>query len=754
MKLIYLWVEAYGCFQNQGFKLASDYQVDFDVEQNVLSIQKKEGDIGPLLYGKNLDITAIVGDNGAGKSTLLDLIRLFLFNKNELSGDNIGFLVFANGLEVVCYNYTKRKIRKLWHFSGVDSMPFDVVAGNRYPHYSELIPDLIYYSEFLDFKYYDKEFDDGEDKPYVDEEMPYYDEDMYDFDEESSDMYYRGYMDKRPTYVPGERGWSQYDISQSGLLRKISKESDVVRTFFHEDMKRQINFFNTLRHTEDFEKYIPFQMPQVLNIKIGILDMKRFNEVLDDSLRSYEYLGMGHHGENNTNSFTIGLLKKLETIHEKLFNQLNNVIIKHDHLIKWNLCVTFLYNLLLERKEDGFSERDDYDDLDELLRALWDNQLPEINTILKKLDDMFKPQEDVLETYQTFIAKLENFKRNATEGIIIKTMWPRSIQSLYQGLPKEAKEIENIGELLFAKKPRDLDTYEEPLKEFLGWNGVKEMEHFLSLFESYIQLAHHMDFLNFDWGLSSGEYHLFSLYARLWEAMEKTQSRTRSGVIVAIDELDSTYHPKWQQLIVEALQIFFTALYPEKTIQMIITTHSPVLLSDIPEEKVIFVRKGGMFQSGIEKQHRQTFAANIATLYYDSFFMEHGSIGSLSKKHINALYSALCETEKNQVNADLKERFFIRKYMGNLQSITGLDGQLLDQQVSLNQIRRLIDSVGEDLWRYKLHSKFNTCFGEADAFQNDRELSAYVKKLREEKGEAAVTAMIKEIKGRHRDDKN
>ena len=103
----------------------------------------------------------------------------------------------------------------------------------------------------------------------------------------------------------------------------------------------------------------------------------------------------------------------------------------------------------------------------------------------------------------------------------------------------------------------------------------------------------------------------------------------KENIILIFDELDSSFHPQWQQKIIRSLTEFLRKGYPNKEFQLILTTHSPVLLSDIPERNVLFLRK-----DSVETNHEQTFAANIASLYYDSFFMDKGSIGETARGSI------------------------------------------------------------------------------------------------------------------------
>lgn len=722
MRLVYLWIERYDCFNGQGFRFTSKYHVDFNKKDNTIVIQKNEDDISDLLYGDNIDFTAIVGNNGAGKSTLLDFIRKFLFQSSEFNEENLGFLIFENkkdGGHFIIYNYTQNSLN-----AGKNSLSFEVREGAPFEEYIDPFPDLIYYSEILEYKYYDNDFDDGNDQI------------------TSGD----------PLFYP-ERQWSQYNISSSYLI-KNNGFGNSVRAYFHADIKRQIVFFEKLQNRRGFEKYIPFPIPKGLGISIDVLDTEIFHDVLDDSLENYEYRGMGHHGENNTDSFIIGLLKRMEDLHRKLFHQINNGTLYIDELLCWNIFMVFLYNLLYDRKLFGDSEKDDYEEADDLLGKLLNNRFPDITNLFETIPSILDRSEEEIKIYGLFYSSIKDLRESKGKDIQIDIKCPENISSLNRpGIMKYFKPNEITKDYLSENG----GNYVDALNKKLGWSGIKDKDIFSRFFDSYAKISSQIDFLKFEWGLSSGEYNMFNLYGRLSETMEKISSLKRKDILAVFDELDSTYHPEWQQRIISALQSFFADLYPHINIHIILTTHSPVLLSDVPKDNVIFIRERQARENEdeenqdkenqVEENHRQTFAANIATLYYDSFFMKKGSIGELAKDQINALYSALCETENIDLKGAAKEKYFMEQYFSGLhREARGKEND--NARTIINQLYGLIRSVGEDIWRYKLEAKMNRCFGENEEARHDQELSAYIRRLRDRQGETAVQKLIEEIKGK------
>lgn len=175
---------------------------------------------------------------------------------------------------------------------------------------------------------------------------------------------------------------------------------------------------------------------------------------------------------------------------------------------------------------------------------------------------------------------------------------------------------------------------------------------------------------------SSGEFAFLSMLARLYafnthQVMTLTQGVT-DNVLVIIDEGELYLHPSWQKKFVNLIVGTLPQIYPNVRIQVLLTSHSPFILSDLPKNKVTFLRKD-KGRSLIDKSmhHAQTFAGNIHTLLADSFFMEDGFIGEFAEQKLNQV---------------IKE----------LQSADILSATRWEQ------IRRIITSVGEPVIRAKM----------------------------------------------------
>lgn len=118
------------------------------------------------------------------------------------------------------------------------------------------------------------------------------------------------------------------------------------------------------------------------------------------------------------------------------------------------------------------------------------------------------------------------------------------------------------------------------------------------------------------------------------EPLKKTPLIQYEYVNVIFDEIELYFHPEMQRTFIHYLldglsQMQFRKL---RNIQIMLVTHSPFILSDIPKENVLFLSKNGEPQ---DIKDMCTFGANIHTMLKHSFFLQDGSMGKYAQNTIN-----------------------------------------------------------------------------------------------------------------------
>jgi len=168
---------------------------------------------------------------------------------------------------------------------------------------------------------------------------------------------------------------------------------------------------------------------------------------------------------------------------------------------------------------------------------------------------------------------------------------------------------------------------------------------FINFFTLYKTVIYGKDFLTFSWGgLSSGELTILNFYSRLYYAIRKYQIEDCNHIVIMIDEGETSLHPVWQMKFLDNVISFLNAQIPDKTVQLIATSHSPFLISNLPKSMINFLdrdEEGNCIVVDGLTEVKQTFGANINTLYTDSFFMRQTLMGDFAKKKLDRLINVV-----------------------------------------------------------------------------------------------------------------
>lgn len=141
--------------------------------------------------------------------------------------------------------------------------------------------------------------------------------------------------------------------------------------------------------------------------------------------------------------------------------------------------------------------------------------------------------------------------------------------------------------------------------------------------------------------LSSGEqqminslltisYHLFNLKSNLNSNHNKIKYK---NINIIMDEIELYFHPNYQKNYVKEL-ISTLSFFNEFKFNVIFSTHSPFILSDIPSQNTLKLKEGLPVKN---KDKINSFGANIHDLLADEFFMNNGFMGEFAADKIQKL---------------------------------------------------------------------------------------------------------------------
>jgi len=155
--------------------------------------------------------------------------------------------------------------------------------------------------------------------------------------------------------------------------------------------------------------------------------------------------------------------------------------------------------------------------------------------------------------------------------------------------------------------------------------------------------------VKFIWdGISSGSNAFLNLLTVLHDELEGT----RNDTLICIDEGDLYLHPAWQidfiNILNKMLPRFFTG-----NIQLVLTSHSPFLLTDLTRDNVIILHERKVLDK--KEFPFKTFGSNLYELYKNVFFLNKKRFGSLAAEHIEdatnkIINGKLSLSEKEQLN--------------------------------------------------------------------------------------------------------
>jgi hypothetical protein len=139
---------------------------------------------------------------------------------------------------------------------------------------------------------------------------------------------------------------------------------------------------------------------------------------------------------------------------------------------------------------------------------------------------------------------------------------------------------------------------------------------------------------------SQGEIAFLKICSRIYDARNRRQkqideeglgtARPRQTLLL-LDEVDLALHPEWQRQFLKSLLPLMDSSMAGETVQLLISTHSPLLLSDFPHPWCtrLVTDDGEIPVSHSSDIEKPTFGGNLYDLLADDFFLK-GSMGEFA----------------------------------------------------------------------------------------------------------------------------
>lgn len=218
--------------------------------------------------------------------------------------------------------------------------------------------------------------------------------------------------------------------------------------------------------------------------------------------------------------------------------------------------------------------------------------------------------------------------------------------------------------------------------------------------------------------VSSILYHLGNI-----ESVFQDNNKNRiaySNVCIILEEIELYFHPQFQKNLIKYIldgikQMSFAHI---KGIQLMIVTHSPFVLSDIPTSNILALEDG--MQS---KTKLQTFGANIYDMLNTSFFLHNSTIGDFAQWLIGRIILILKVYENPQYGINMLnggneknevDEEFMDKYLVAQENSKSWNMETIKHDYPQDYIGYLIDMIDEPLAKMALLRKYHEIFGEKE----------------------------------------
>ncbi|WP_431622728.1 AAA family ATPase, partial [Enterobacter roggenkampii] len=124
-------------------------------------------------------------------------------------------------------------------------------------------------------------------------------------------------------------------------------------------------------------------------------------------------------------------------------------------------------------------------------------------------------------------------------------------------------------------------------------------------------------------GFSTGELAKLNIFSSIYNYIKKSISFT---TLFILDEVDLYLHPEWQRTFISELISFLKSEADTSTIQLLITTHSPLIIGDFLPEDIISLQNNNDGHTYVTEAYgfgTEITDAYISGMHISSTFGEH-----------------------------------------------------------------------------------------------------------------------------------
>ncbi|WP_251137006.1 AAA family ATPase [Exiguobacterium sp. s193] len=596
--LIYLYVENLGdCFDRQEFIFSSKYKVDYDKETHTLNIKYNLINSEIFFERFNVDkINLIIGENGSGKSTILDALG----STNDFKLGSVNNRRNYKWLAVYDLGFDTNN----FILEGYSIPPFKNI---RYLGQNKINLNKNLFMQIKATKDNQKEFENIFD----------YDQVKLMHDELENLVYVYSRLENIQPVINNKKNVNDRS-SASNYKRIVSSNPDIT------DMVDYID--NILANDKTYFRGIG------LKVKVFVKDKYYSDgyEIIRNSKKYYNRMETIYGGRYTDNYYDINRYEK--RVLDK--NQ------KPRHSFILNYLETIYIRILSENEYEKINL--DYDV--GLPGFSFENRKKFLlNSIFESISDKFKLNESV-------------------DGEQVQGLYSDLINKTYIEFEKEkilnlnnaVNENTRIYMMIIMLHLNFLDSIADSniiTKSEINIPIFQKVE-YRRLIQDYLQIMKKIEETNFlpyinlilfDFkmsSLSSGEIQYIKSFSNIYKSIKNIKTENHKSCVILLDEPDMNFHPEWSRRFISTLDEMLGNFKNSFSFQVIITSHSPFMVSDIPKEFItcIHIDQEPKSNKIIRTVTQADFGlmSNVYDLLKESFFMKKpvGELANIFFEHL------------------------------------------------------------------------------------------------------------------------
>lgn len=370
----------------------------------------------------------------------------------------------------------------------------------------------------------------------------------------------------------------------------------------------------------DFQKQIAFiRSPHFKKLEIGVPDkilisLKLWNTRFSTPQNRYFY-GENYESINEIKSFFKSRLKEIKD-HNKLIQA-----------IKFGFFFDIYEKTFRDYGRKGNYRNELIDKFNSFISTLNFNVYTEgfADNLICFLDDNLRNVNEK-DQFEFYFEEEYGSNNNQGKSLIIQQIdFLKSLKDFFSILDVEATNDSGRNRIV-----------ENFIIDYSNKKVVKIINDFVRLFES-------SSFIDVNWlGISSGHKAYLNLFSSIYDEVKKSRNQ---NLLVCIDEGDLYLHPKWQIEFFDRLISVLPNIYSGE-IQLILTSHSPFLLSDLPKQNITILDEK-FLNSSFDGVHLKsnTFGGNLYDLYSEPFFLGDKRTSDFAYSKIKSLIQKVEDKE-------------------------------------------------------------------------------------------------------------